>query len=71
MSTTLVDLIEAEGMAKGLAKGKAEGEIAALLSMVADGDLSADKARTRLARWLAEGEIPQDMHDEALKRLGS
>ncbi|TVR09120.1 MAG: hypothetical protein EA401_13220 [Planctomycetota bacterium] len=63
--TSVVDLLKEDFRAEG----KAEGEIHALLSLVADGDLAADKARSRLARWLAEGEIPQHMHDEAMAGL--
>ena len=52
------------------AEGKAEGEITALLSMVNKGRISMAIAREQLAEWLAEGDIPQDMHDAALKQLG-
>lgn len=66
MSATLVDLIKADGKAEG----KAEGEIQALLSMVKKGFITPDIARTQLAEWRDQGDIPQAMYQDVIKQLG-
>ncbi|TVR11094.1 MAG: hypothetical protein EA401_11705 [Planctomycetota bacterium] len=67
--TSVVDLLKEDFRAEGKAEGKAEGEIHALLSLVNKGIVTPDIARAQLAEWLAEGDIPQGMYDEALVKL--
>ncbi len=74
MATRFINSVQrriAEGKAEGEAKGKAEGMVNAILDLVADGDLSAARAKLRLNVLADQRMITPDQLTKALSRLAS
>ncbi len=65
--TSVVDLIQAEGIAKGKAEGKAE----MMITLVRDGLLARAVAELRLRHLCEQGALPAEIVTEALRRLAA
>jgi len=50
-------------------EGRAEGLVSAILSLYADGQLSAQQTRSKLNQFVREGKVPRELKVKAFQEL--
>ena len=67
---TFLDEIHDQALAEGEARGKAEGKAAAIRHLLAKGRIGIDDARAEIRELIVMGDIPSELGQEALAKLG-